>query len=235
MSSIAIFDDQLREKLLAHPEVILEDQDVMRALVAANESGMGENIVDLRGIAMDRLETRLDRLEDTHRNVIAAAYENLAGTNQIHRAILSMLDPTDFETFLKNLAGDVATTLRVDSIRLVLETSQAEDSPALAKVSDILSVAEPGYVEHYVTNGRSVPARQVTLRQVAPNDGEIYGEKAEFIRSEATLLLDLGKGRLPGMLAMGSEDPHLFKASQGTDLLAFFAGVFERSMRRYLG
>ncbi len=235
MSSIALFDDQMREKLLAHPEVILEDQDVMRALVAANESGMGENIVDLRGIAMDRLETRLDRLEDTHRNVIAAAYENLAGTNQIHRAILSMLDPTDFETFLKNLAGEVATTLRVDSIRLVLETSQAEDSPALAKVSDILSVAEPGYVDHYVTNGRSVPARQVTLRQVAPNDGEIYGDKAEFIRSEATLLLDLGEGRLPGMLAMGSEDPHLFKASQGTDLLAFFAGVFERSMRRYLG
>lgn len=235
MSSIALFDDQMREKLLANPEVILEDQDVMRALVAANESGMGENIVDLRGIAMDRLETRLDRLEDTHRNVIAAAYENLAGTNQIHRAILSMLDPTDFETFLKNISNEVATTLRVDAIRLVLETSQAEDSPALAKVSDILSVAEPGYVEHYVTNGRSVPARQVTLRQVAPNDGEIYGDKAEFIRSEATLLLDLGEGRLPGMLAMGSEDPHLFKASQGTDLLAFFAGVFERSMRRYLG
>jgi uncharacterized protein YigA (DUF484 family) len=234
MSSIALFDDQMREKLLANPEVILEDQDVMRALVAANESGMGENIVDLRGMAMDRLETRLDRLEDTHRNVIAAAYENLAGTNQIHRAILSMLDPTDFESFLKNVAGDVATTLRVDSIRLVLETSQAEDSPALAKVSDILSVAEPGYVDHYITNGRSVPARQVTLRQVAPNHGEIYGDKAEFIRSEATLLLDLGTGRLPGMLAMGSEDPHLFKASQGTDLLAFFAGVFERSMRRFL-
>ncbi len=235
MSSNHKIEDSLREAIISQPDVILDDNDVMQALIAANERAMGGNIVDLRGIAMDRLETRLDRLEDTHRNVIAAAYENLAGTNQIHRAILSMLDPTDFETFLKNLAGEVATTLRVDSIRLVLETSQAEDSPALAKVSDILSVAEPGYVDHYVTNGRSVPARQVTLRQVAPNDGEIYGDKAEFIRSEATLLLDLGEGRLPGMLAMGSEDPHLFKASQGTDLLAFFAGVFERSMRRYLG
>jgi hypothetical protein len=34
---------------------------------------------------------------------------------------------------------------------------------------------------------------------------------------------------------MGSEDPHLFKPAQGTDLLTFFGGVFERQMRRWLG
>jgi hypothetical protein len=36
------------------------------------------------------------------------------------------------------------------------------------------------------------------------------------------------------MLVMGSEDPHLFTPQQGTDLLNFFGGVFERSMRRWL-
>ena len=36
------------------------------------------------------------------------------------------------------------------------------------------------------------------------------------------------------MLVMGAEDPHQFKPTQGTDLLAFFAGVFERTMRRWL-
>ena len=61
----------------------------MRALVAANERALGSNVVDLRGIAMERLEARLDRLEDTHRSVIAAAYENLAGTNQIQRNIIA--------------------------------------------------------------------------------------------------------------------------------------------------
>jgi uncharacterized protein YigA (DUF484 family) len=33
---------------------------------------------------------------------------------------------------------------------------------------------------------------------------------------------------------MGAEDPHQFKPGQGTDLLAFFGGVFERAMRRWL-
>ncbi len=56
---------------------------------------MGHNVVDLRGIAMERLEERLDRLEDTHRSVIAAAYDNLAGTNSIHRAVLRLLRPAE--------------------------------------------------------------------------------------------------------------------------------------------
>ena len=88
-----MIEPDLRDRILAEPEAILEDRDVMAALVAANERAMGANIVDLRGIAMERLEARLDRLEDTHRSVIAAAYENLAGTNQVHRAILQLLDP----------------------------------------------------------------------------------------------------------------------------------------------
>ena len=90
----------------------------MRALIGAQEAASSDNIVDLRGVAMQRLEDRLDRLEETHRLVIAAAYENLAGTNQIHRAILRMLDPIEFEGFLRDLNGEVADILRVDFIRL---------------------------------------------------------------------------------------------------------------------
>nr|WP_319947738.1 DUF484 family protein [uncultured Shimia sp.] len=234
MSSTAKIDDTLREKIISQPDVILDDQDVMRALISANEKTMGGNIVDLRGIAMERLEARLDRLEDTHRSVIAAAYDNLAGTNQVHRAILRMLDPADFEPFLRDLGGEVADILRVDAVRLVLETVQAENDPAVSKLGDVLSVAEPGFIDSYLTGGRNVPLRQVTLRQIQTGGDTIYGEAADWIRSEACLKLDFGEGRLPGMLVMGAEDPHQFTPQQGTDLLAFFAGVFERAMRRWL-
>lgn len=234
MSSKPEMNDALREKIIAQPDVILEDRDLMRALIAANERAMGGNIVDLRGIAMERLEARLDRLEDTHRNVIAAAYENLAGTNQVHRAILRMLDPVEFETFLKDLSGDVAQILRVDSIRLVLESVQKDSDPAIRRLGDVLSVAEPGFIERYLKAGRNMPVRQVTLRQIAEGDMRIYGRGAGFLRSEACLLLDFGAGRLPGMLAMGAEDPHQFTPQHGADLLAFFTGVFERAMRRWL-
>jgi uncharacterized protein YigA (DUF484 family) len=227
-------EDKLREAIIAQPDVILDDKDVMHALIAANEKIMGANIVDLRGIAMDRLETRLDRLEDTHRSVIAAAYENLAGTNQIHRAILRMLDAMDFEAFLRDLGGEVSEILRVDTVRLVLETSKSEQDAALASLGDVLSVKPAGFIDDYLTQGRGTPTRQVTLRQVQQGDATLYGDKASYVRSEACLKLDLGTGRLPGLLVLGAEDPHMFGPQQGADLLAFFGGVFERAMRRWL-
>jgi uncharacterized protein len=234
MSSNHKIEDSLREAIISQPDVILDDNDVMQALIAANERAMGGNIVDLRGIAMDRLETRLDRLEDTHRSVIAAAYENLAGTNQIHRAILRMLDPVEFETFLRDLGGDVAQIMRVDVVKLVLESVQSDNDPAVKRLGDVLSVADPGFIDEYLTSGRGGNVRQVTLRGVQDSPASVYGDKAEWIRSEACLKLDFGDGRLPGLLILGSEDPHMFGPQQGTDLLGFFTGVFERAMRRWL-
>ncbi|MFN3145569.1 MAG: DUF484 family protein [Paracoccaceae bacterium] len=223
-----------RRPILSDPEAILEDRDVMRALIAANERVMGGNIVDLRGMAMERLEARLDRLEETHRHVIAAAYDNLAGTNQVHKAVLQLMDATDFEDFLTSLAGPIADTLRVQAVRLVLETAVSPDDPAVKRLGEVLTAADTGFIQGYLSQGRDVPLRQVTLRQLQPDSDIIYGEATGWIRSEALLLLDLGEGRLPGMLALGSEDPHQFKPTQGTDLLGFFAGAFERVMRHWL-
>ena len=234
MSSSPKIDDTLREAIISQPNVILDDMDLMQALIAANERAMGGNIVDLRGIAMDRLESRLDRLEDTHRSVIAATYENLAGTNQVHRAILRMLDPVEFETFLRDLSGEVSEILRVDATKLVLESVQNDSDTTVKRLGEVLSVAEPGFIDHYLSQGRGGQVRKVTLRQVQNASETIYTDKADWIRSEACLKLDFGDGRLPGMLVMGAEDPHMFGPQQGTDLLAFFTGVFERAMRRWL-
>ena len=234
MSSSPKLEDSMRQAILAKPDAILDDKDVMHALIAANERSMGGNIVDLRGIAMERLETRLDRLEDTHRSVIAAAYENLAGTNQVHRAILRLMDPVEFEPFLQDLEGEVSEILQVDKVALVLETAQVADDPAIAKLGHVLRLVEPGFVESYLGATNGTPPRPVTLRQVQNRTIRVYGEAADWIRSEACLKLDFGKGRLAGLLVLGSEDPHHFTPQQGTDLLAFFAGVFERTMRHWL-
>ncbi|MFN3606882.1 MAG: DUF484 family protein [Cypionkella sp.] len=225
-----MMDQDFKDRILAAPEKLLEDRDVMNALIAATEAQAG-NVVDLRGIAMKKLETRLDKLEETHRSVIAAAYENLAGTNQIHRAILDLLDPLTFDDFLVALAGNVAGALRVDAVGLVLESTQAAARPS---ANPILRIAAAGSVAQYVSGGRTMPQRAVLLRQIAPENDEIYGEAAAWVRSEALMQLNFGTGRLPGLLALGCEDPHHFKPSHGTDLLTFFAAVFERTIRRWV-
>lgn len=231
MSERTAIAEELRAHILDAPDTILEDPDVMRALIAANDRAVGPNIVDLRGVAMERFEARLIRLEDTHRSVIAAAYENLAGMSQVHRAILAFLEPLEFDDFLSCLETTVAEILRVVEVRLVLESHEAGgDIPEIG--SNTLSIVVPGFTGDYAGQGRE--ARQVTLRGANGNTRLIFGDRAEDIRSEALILLDFGEGRLPGMLAFGSADPGHFHANQGTDLLSFMGQVFERAMRRWL-
>jgi uncharacterized protein YigA (DUF484 family) len=128
----------------------------------------------------------------------------------------------------------VAHILRVDRVRLVLESAQSDGEAALDAAGDVLSVAEPGFIRSYLTGQRDVAARKVTLRAIQGGEARVHGCDAAPLRSEACLLLDLGEKRLPGLLVMGSKDAEQFSPQQGTDLLAFFAGVFERSMRRWL-
>ena len=234
MSSKPKIEEALREAIIAQPDVILDDKDVMDALIAANEKIMGGNIVDLRGMAMDRLETRLDRLEDTHRTVIAAAYENLSGTNQVQRAVLRLLEPMDFQSFLTSVSEDVADILRVDSVKIVLEADTQRSDPVLDAVGEVLCVQPEGFIKDYLLQGRGGATRHATLRPTFANAAEIYGSTSPQVASEACLQLDLGDGRLPALLLLGSTDAQMFGPHQGTDLLVFFAGVFERVMRRWL-
>ncbi len=159
----------LREGILSNPDVILGDDQMMRALLAADRRAAGRNVVDLRGVLVERLEERLDRLEDTHREVLAAAYENVSGTNQIHRACLAILEPSDFAEFLRVLTRDCAMILGVEVIRLGLEAPTATPGQALGPAGPLrkIVVALPeGGVEAYVTRGRGMGARKVTLRRL---------------------------------------------------------------------
>ena len=227
----------IREHILSDPGLILEDQELMRALLQADRSAKGRNVVDLRGVLVDRLEERLDRLEDTHREVLAAAYENVAGMNQVHRACLALLEPQDFGGFLQVLTRDVAPILGVEVIRLGLEASEAEPGASLGPEGafrDVVVALPAGGTDAYVTQGRGLGARRVTLRQLVKASPDLYGDAAPEIRSEALLRLDLGDGSSRGLLAFGASDSLRFHPDQGTDLLAFFGGVFERSLRRWL-
>jgi uncharacterized protein YigA (DUF484 family) len=174
----------------------------------------------MRGAALRRLEERLDRLENTHQTVVAAADENLAGTRLVHRAVVALL-AAESESDLEALhAGPLAEALGVDRVVLVLEGGRDPGSGGIRR-------AEPGWIAHCLApSGRGVP-RRVTLR---PARGSIYG--ADFDGSEACLALDLGPTRLPALICLGVGDARHFQPGQGTDLLEFLAAVAETVVAR---
>ncbi len=116
----------------------------------------------------------------------------------------------------------------------MLEAGPDRSADSLNDLEQVVLLAEPGFLESYLTQPGTPAGRKVILRKLTPYQPEIYTPRNDELGSEALLRLDFGPGRLPGLLAMASRDPYQFSPNQGTELLMFFAGVFERSMRHWL-
>ncbi|AUM74301.1 DUF484 family protein [Paracoccus jeotgali] len=228
MTHSALSPEQ-RQALLDDPAAILSDRDLMRAIVGAHEADAGDNVIDIRGRAMSALEARLDRLEAAHENVIAAAYENQSGMATIHRAVLSLLEPVDFDGFLENLQGDVADILRIDTLVLVIETATKEGQPELGGPLTMVPAGTVAQAMMGDRRGQHWP--DVILRRVSRVTEPLHGGP---VASEALIRLDLGPGRMPALLLMGADEPGRFSPAHGTDLLRFFGQAFRLLLLRWL-
>lgn len=223
--------DLVRSLILSDPELVLADDQVMRALIRAT-GPMERNVVDLRDRLVERLEKRLSKLVHANRSVIAAAYENVASTRQVHRAVLSLIAADGFQTFATVLTGEVPRLVSLEAVRLCLEADVDDIHPAdaLGAAGDGIIVLPRGMVETYVALHPEPRAGSIVLRQTVEESELIYGTAR--IASEALLRFDLPGG--PGLLALGSGDPDRFTPEQGTDLLDFFSRVVARLASRHL-
>ncbi|MDN5568171.1 MAG: DUF484 family protein [Paracoccus sp. (in: a-proteobacteria)] len=211
-------EQDIRDRLLASPQDLLADHDVMRALVATHEAETGTNVIDIRGRAMQALESRLNRLEATHESVIAAAYDNQSGMAILHRAVIGLLETADLGDFIGRLQSDIAPLLRIETLRLVVE-----DTHDLSLPEDVLITPE-GAIDSILQAGRRTPrGDDIVLRAALVLTRPLH---ARTVASEALLPLHLGAGMPQAMLLMGSADASRFVPAHGTDLLRFFAQVF---------
>ncbi|MDB6176708.1 DUF484 family protein [Paracoccus sp. Z330] len=212
-------DQETRDRLLADPAAILADRDLMRALVAAREDEIGENVIDIRGRAMDALETRLDRLEAQHESVISAAYDNQSGTAIVHRAVIGLLETSDMTELVDSMQADIAPLLRIETLRLVVEAD-----PAMDGLPEDVVIAPEGSIGRIIESGRRAPrGDDIVLRPASPITRPIHGRS---VASEALMPMDLGARRPRAMLLLGSADSQRFQPAHGTDLLRFFTQVF---------
>lgn len=228
MDAFRMTDDErdlIRSLIVADPDLVLEDQGVMRRLVG--ERNGERRIVDLRDRLVERLEQRLEKLVQHHRTVIAAAYENVAGTQQVHRAVLALIEPPDLSAFLYRLTHEVPRTLGLDDARLCLEADVDAVGPAEGIGADlhgrVLALPHGTVADYMALDGSG--AEPVVLREAGAEAELIFGE-ANPIQSEALMRLDVAGSA--GMLAFGSADPRKFDPGHGTDLLAFLGAAVER-------
>jgi uncharacterized protein YigA (DUF484 family) len=216
----------LRAAVLADPALVLDDPDVMRALIAATDRA-ARNVVDLRGALVSRLEQRLEKLERAHRSVIAAAYENIAGAAQVQRTTLTLLEQSDAAGFLHALLADTPDVLAVDAARLAVEAPDA-----LPEAPGVIALPE-GAADAYLALSDADGRDGVWLR-AAPAEAELlWGADAARVGSEALARIEIGGAA--ALLAYGAEDARRFTPDQGAELVVFLSGVVERVARRFAG
>ena len=221
----------VRSLILADPALVLDDDHVMQRLVGERKED--RQVVDLRDRLVERLEQRLEKMSTQQRSIIAAAYENVAGTNQVHRAVLALLEPSELPAFLMRLTVDVPAMLGLEEARLCLETDVTETGPAEGFGEHLhgrVMAMPEGMVDGYLALDGS-PSEMIMLREAGAEAELIFGE-ANPVQSEALMRLDIAGA--PAMLAFGSSDPKKFDPAHGTDLLTFLAGVVERLLTQRL-
>ena len=196
MSNIDQISD-IRKRILQDPEALLNDREVMRALISASSSNTPTNVIDLKSVVLKRLEGRVEEIEGQNSNIISAAYKNISTTFRVHSAILEALEPKTFSEFLNFLKTDWANTLNIDTARLCLEAPSISqnDIPQLQmEFGPSVVFLQEGEIDHYITLGQDNDPRPVTLRQIRKGASNIYNDIAPELRSEALMKLDLASG-----------------------------------------
>ena len=216
----------VRNYIMENPEVVLDDAEVSACLVDLAGERYGKNVVSLQTAVMARMRERLRAVEIEREEMLDAAEENLLSMNQVHDAILHMLEAPTFHDFIHIVGSQFGELLVVDSVRLCVETAPSRDG-GTADVGTLCPIA-PGSVDSFFHGAPwGVSLRPVEAPTKALHtDGEI--------ESEALVRLDFGPGSQPGILLFGARDADRFHDEQGGELLVFLGGAVSRVMRHWL-
>ena len=229
-------DDQLREEILVKAHEILNDETLLRALIEASDKNLGSKIVDLRSVAMQKMDGELKKLKRSNQQVIATAYENLVGMKQVHQVVLKSLEQNNFDEFITNLDTEACNILRVDCIKIGLEThsSLQINEKYDSKLSKLLDLYPVNFVDTYISQGENNNTDDVILRPTPKGSEQLYGKVSKNLKSEGCIKLRIGNKKIIGILALASKEREKFTAQQGVELLKFMGSVFERRISHWL-
>jgi uncharacterized protein YigA (DUF484 family) len=203
---------RVRDLLIAKPELIRGDEGLMRAL---GVRPIAANVVDFGPAALGRLEEARDRESTARQEIEQVARANFAAQAQTHAVVVDLLEARN--------NADLAR--RVDAAGV--------DRFGLA--AGVIAVDSKG-------PRRAVPAGFIDLilgpeglARLGPLESgeEIFGDRAQQVRSMALIRMAIWSEARPAILAFGAAEAAGFRRDMGAELVAFLARVVERTAERW--
>ena len=203
--------------LVANPTFLNEHPELIGVLAPPSQN-KADGVLDMQAFMIERLQGELRNLQSSQSELLSASRVNLSSQERIHAAVLAVIEARTLEDIGRIVAEDYRSILDVSTSSLCFE------EPGKSTMHNIISLS-PGTIAEIMGD------RQILLRHDISGDERLYGDDAAKVRSDALVLLDVGKDGPNGLLALGSYEPDRFHPGQGTELLGFMARAITGSLR----
>jgi uncharacterized protein YigA (DUF484 family) len=222
--------DTVRDYIRNHPEIVAEDTELLGTIIPAIYSNDGV-AYDMQRFAIDRLKAQNEELIRQRDRAMNSLRVNAAVNARMQTAVLAILESRNFEEMIRTVTSRLAGIIDVDRIQMCVEETHEGmiDNLTDAERLGVRIVPECG-VDAMLGEGGNV-----LLEGDTRGPAMLFGPSGRDVKSFALVRLAISPIAPPGLLALGSNDPHTFEANQGTDLLEFLARVIERQVRAWLG
>ncbi len=212
----------VRDYLLAHPDFLIENGDLLTALIPPVQR-RGDGVQDFQHHMLARLQEHFSAIKGEHDDLMELMQEHLQRQNKINASILSLLDAPGFEAVLQFVTQEMAVLLDQEAVVMFLEAGNVLQPGVYSG----MQVVAEGFVHRWMGD------QDIELEAVkaAP---EIFGEKADAVKSQALIRLKISDDLPQGLLALGHRESMYYATGLATEQVECLAAVIERCVNKWL-
>ena len=218
-------DEDIGQYLLDNPEFFSRNPEI---LVQMNGSTVqrSDGVVDFQSAMVDKLRDEIHNLTACAQDVIETSRTNMTYQTRTHAAVLALLSAQDGAHMARIITEDLPLLLDVDAMAFGFEQDIKAEAGLRLPGARMLPF---NYLDGQIGEGGDT----VLIRDML-DDGTVFGEQAELVRSAAIARLRPSPSTAGGIIALGSNMSGAFHPGQGTDLLNFLARVAEKLFHKWL-
>ena len=215
-----IMDGDVRDYLLAHPDFLTANSDLL-AVLTPPENRRGDEIRDFQHFMLSRLQGEVETLKQSRDESQKLIEEHLRRQSRMNGAVLSLLDSPGFIEMIETIESDFPLMLDHEAVGIVVEEGAAP-RPRLRTVRE-------GFVRE------CLPRRDLMLESDIRGTPELFDGKAAFVRSQALVRLTVSPEMPPGLIAFGDRDPKYYANGIPGEALLHMGALVSLCMRKWLG
>lgn len=219
------FEHEMVTYLRDHPAFFEEYQDLLADMLLTHESGSAVSLIERQvQILREQKEEQKRKLQ----TLISTAQNNEKLNNNVNTLILELLDASSLDDVLNVIEQRIRADFEADAIVVKL---LASGNDILKAHEDLTAWQQPALV---------IGEKVMTARQ--PMCGSFKTEQMQALFDDADiqsagivpLVKEQGSKNCYGIIAIGSYDPHRFRADMGTLFLSLLGQVLTRILKRHL-